>query len=103
MRAPGNASPQDQRCPAVEHDAAAADPSLTVPWVLPDRSTVTLLKVDIDKLFDQTSAFIVGTYTTYAAVISGIDGGTITTIDQIDQAFGASLRKTTPVDIGWRS
>ncbi|MEY9364775.1 hypothetical protein ABH994_007496 [Bradyrhizobium yuanmingense] len=83
--------------------AGTVDPPFTVAWVLPDRSTVTLSKADIDNLFNQTTAFIIGTYDTYSAVVSGIDGGTITTIEQIDQAFGTSLRRTSPVDIGWRS
>lgn len=85
------------------HEAAAANSAFSVPWVLHDRSTVTLLKGDIDNLFNQTTAFIVGTYETYSEVINGIDGGTIATIEQIDQAFGTSLRRTSPVDIGWRS
>ncbi|MGX1323249.1 hypothetical protein AB7M17_006702 [Bradyrhizobium sp. USDA 377] len=83
--------------------AGAIDPPFTVAWVLPDRSAVTLSKADIDSLFTQITAFIIGTYDTYSQVVSGIDGGTITTIEQIDQAFGTSLRRTSPVDIGWRS
>ncbi|RXG91601.1 DUF4376 domain-containing protein [Bradyrhizobium zhanjiangense] len=85
------------------HQAAAVNGAFTVPWVLEDRSTVLLDKAAIDLLFDQTSAFIAGTYTTYGDVIAQIDGGTITTIDQIDQAFGASLQRSRPVDIGWKS
>lgn len=85
------------------HQVAANNAAFTAPWVLPDRSTVMLDQAAITALFDQTSAFIVGTYTTYNEVITGIDGGTITTIDQIDQAFGASLRRNGPPDIGWTS
>lgn len=85
------------------HQVAANNAAFTAPWVLPDRSTVMLDQAAINALFDQTSAFIVGTYTTYNEVITGIDGGTITTIDQIDQAFGASLRRNSPPDIGWTS
>lgn len=85
------------------HQVAANNAAFTAPWVLPDRSTVMLDQAAITALFDQTSAFIVGTYTTYNEVITGIDGGTITTIDQIDQAFGASLRRNSPPDIGWTS
>ncbi|WLB66021.1 DUF4376 domain-containing protein [Bradyrhizobium japonicum] len=85
------------------HQVAASNAAFTAPWVLPDRSTVMLDQTAINALFDQTSAFIVGTYTTYNEVVTGIDGGSITTIDQIDQAFGASLQRNRPPDIGWTS
>jgi hypothetical protein len=85
------------------HQVAANNPAFTAAWVLPDRSTVTLDQAAINALFDQTTSFIAGTYGTYSATIGGIDGGTITTIDQIDQAFGASLRRNRPLDVGWNS
>ncbi|MBO4221940.1 DUF4376 domain-containing protein [Bradyrhizobium neotropicale] len=83
-------------------EVATTNASFTVPWVLPDRSTVMLDKAAIDSMYDQGNAFIVGTYNTYGQVITGIDGGTITTSDQIDQAFGTSPRRSAPVDIGWK-
>jgi hypothetical protein len=87
------------------HEAAAGNLSFSVPWVLPDRSTVTLDKAAIDKLFDQMTAFIVGTYTTYSQVIEDVDGGAITTSDQVDQAFESAplVQGTPPPDIGWKS
>ena len=86
------------------HEAAASNPAFTMPWILPDRSTITLDKAAIDALFDQTTAFIVGTYNTYSQVTGGIDSGTITTIGEIDAAYGGgALRRGKTVDIGWQS
>jgi hypothetical protein len=85
------------------HEVAAINPSFTAAWVLPDRSTTSLDKAAIDSLFDQTLAFIVGTYSTYSQVVQDIDGGAITASDQIDAAFGTTLRRSAPVDIGWKS
>ncbi|MCA1452119.1 DUF4376 domain-containing protein [Bradyrhizobium sp. BRP22] len=85
------------------HQAVASDPSFTVPWILPDRSTVTLTATEINSIYDQLTAFIVRNYRTYSDVIAGVDGGSITTTDQIDTAFGTTLRRSTPVDIGWKT
>lgn len=85
------------------HQVVAGNPAFTVAWMLPDRSTVTLDQAAINAMFDQTTAFIAGTYNTYSSTISGIDGGTITTTEQIDQAFGTTLRRSTSVDIGWKT
>jgi hypothetical protein len=86
------------------HQAAAANEAFTVAWILPDRSTTTLDKAAIDSLFSQTTDFIAGTYNTYSQVIGDIDGGSINSSDQIDQAFeGIPLQRSKPVDIGWQS
>jgi hypothetical protein len=76
---------------------------ITVAWVMPDRSTTILNAAKINTLFSQLMTFIFENYNTYSAVIADIDNGSITNLDQIDQAFGTKLTRQTKIDIGWRS
>jgi hypothetical protein len=73
--------------------AVTNDPNFTVTWVTADRVSHPLVKADIDSLYQQGQSFIAGTYATYTQVITDIDSGTITTSDQIDQAFGLAAGK----------
>jgi hypothetical protein len=85
------------------HNAVLNNASFVAMWVLPDRSTLKLNKKAITDFFVEMTEFTTETYGTYATVIDGIDNGTITTIGQIDTAFGIKLARSKRVDIGWQS
>jgi hypothetical protein len=71
------------------HEIAAVDASFNAAWVLMgDRSTVTLAKADIDNLYGQFVAFLKSNWDIYTSTVHGIDGGTITTRQQVDAAWG---------------
>jgi hypothetical protein len=95
--------PYTQELSSRYHSTASTNTDFTAMWVLPDRSTLRLNKAAIDALWAEMTAFVVGTFDTYATIISDIDGGTITTIAQIDAAFGTALARSKRADIGWQS
>jgi hypothetical protein len=74
------------------HDIAAVDATFSPAWVvMADRSTVLLVKADIDNLYGQFIAFIKSNWDIYTNTIKGIDGGTITTRAQVDAAWGLAV------------
>jgi hypothetical protein len=92
--------PYSQNVVGSYHSFAAADPAFAVAWVMPDRSTVLLANADIISVYDQEQAFFKEQYDTYTQVIGDIDGGSITTTDEIDLAFGLAKERQR-VALGW--
>jgi hypothetical protein len=82
------------------NELANDDSKFVVAWVMPDRSTVSLTNANIKAIYIQEMAFYEANYNNYSGVISGIDGGTITTKDEIDQAFGLT-KQVARVALGW--
>ena len=67
--------------------AAVADEDFTTPWVTEDGTIVELNSTQIITLSNAVLAHVQECFTTFAEVKAGIDGHTITTHDQVDEAF----------------
>jgi hypothetical protein len=63
---------------------AQATPSATTPWVQENGTPVSLNAGEVLQIFEAAAAFIQSTFATLSAVIAAINGGTITTRNQVD-------------------
>lgn len=68
---------------------AQASPTYTAEWKQVDGTFVSLNSVQIIKLNELVTTKIADYYRVESNCVAGIDGGTITTTDQIDQLFAA--------------
>jgi len=68
------------------------DPQETTPWTAADGTIHPLTAADLQSMSDQLQQHINGCFAIYKEVVAGIDGGTITTRDQIDAAFDTLAR-----------
>ena len=66
------------------YSLAQANSSQTFQWVQGSGVAVTLTAAQIITLFNAVTAFVQSTFTTLAAVITAVNGGTITTTAQVD-------------------
>jgi hypothetical protein len=63
---------------------AQSNPSATTPWVQKNGTPVSLNAGEVLEILAAVSAFIQSTFATLSAVIAAINGGTITTRNQVD-------------------
>jgi len=63
---------------------AQSNPSATTPWVQKNGTPVSLNAGEVLEILAAVSAFIQSTFATLSAVITAINGGTITTRNQVD-------------------
>jgi hypothetical protein len=77
---------------------AQSDPTATFAWKLEDGSFVTLSAADVAALQAAVSEFGQSCYACEDTTLDGIEGGTITTTEEIDAAFAAIQKEFSGVD-----
>lgn len=64
-------------------------PGSTVNWKMSDGSFIVLNETQLDKAVTAIASFVQSCFTKESEMVAGIDGGSITTLAQIDSAFAA--------------
>jgi len=88
----GVAYPTDRETQAkmtAAYNMAAANPNLSIDWKLPDGTFTTLTAAQMQAVAVAVGAFVQQCFGAEAAVVVGINNGTITTNAQIDAQFAA--------------
>src|SRR5262245_26508074 len=69
----------------------------TTPWAAADGNIYTLGIDDVLSMSDQLQQYVNACFATYASVVSDIDAGTITTRQQVDEAFATMVTTFGPL------
>jgi hypothetical protein len=71
------------------YDFATANPTQTFAWKLADGSFVTLNTAGVTTLHTNVATFVQACFASESNTVDGVNGGTITTRQQVDDAFAA--------------
>jgi hypothetical protein len=71
------------------HDYAVANPGHITDWKLADGTFIKLDEPGLAHALQQIATFVQSCFSCESTLVTGIDGGTITTLAEIDAAFAA--------------
>jgi hypothetical protein len=68
---------------------ARDNPGATTQWKMSDGTFITVIEADLQNMVNTTAGFVQSCFTAESNLVTGITGGSITTLQQIDDAFAA--------------